>query len=149
MTELETVAGSGATHEHGEHHGPTLKTFFIIFLALAVLTAISFTSARVFAATPVVSWTIMMAISSVKAMLVISFFMHLIWEANWKYVLTIPASVMSLLLVLLLVPDIGRRTKTYSEERWRHAAVPSEDAHKGHEPKETDTDTDTEAAEEH
>jgi cytochrome c oxidase subunit 4 len=67
----------------------------------------------------------MMAISSMKAMLVISFFMHLIWEANWKYVLTIPATFMSILIMLLLVPDIGRRTRLYSEERWRHAAKPA------------------------
>ena len=35
----------------------------------------------------------MMAVSCTKAMLVIMFFMHLLWEANWKWVLTIPASV--------------------------------------------------------
>ena len=34
------------------------------------------------------------------------------WEANWKYVLTIPASMMSIFLVLMLVPDIGRRTRS-------------------------------------
>ena len=32
-------------------------------------------------------------------MLVIMFFMHLMWEANWKYVLTIPASMMSIFLL--------------------------------------------------
>ncbi len=33
----------------------------------------------------------MMAVSCTKAMLVILFFMHVKYEANWKYVLTIPA----------------------------------------------------------
>jgi cytochrome c oxidase subunit IV len=57
-------------------------------------------------------------------MLVILFFMHVLWEANWKYVLTIPASMMSIFLLLMLVPDIGRRTDRYSSERWLHAAEP-------------------------
>ena len=35
------------------------------------------------------------------------FFMHLIWEANWKYVLTFPAALMCVFLVLMLVPDVG------------------------------------------
>jgi cytochrome c oxidase subunit 4 len=58
--------------------------------------------------------------------------MHLIWEANWKYVLTIPASFMSLLIILLLIPDIGRRTHMYSEERWRHAPVQVQAPQKDH-----------------
>ena len=66
----------------------------------------------------------MMAVSCTKAMLVILFFMHLLWEANWKYVLTIPAGMMSIFLMLMLVPDIGLRTRNYSEERLLHAAEP-------------------------
>jgi len=120
--EIESALSAGH-HEHPEQHGGSIRTFFMVFLGLCVLTAISFTSAIVFHSTPVVSWVIMMAISCVKALLVISFFMHLLWEANWKYVLTVPASIMSLLLLLALVPDIGNRVKRYSEERMRHAAV--------------------------
>ncbi|GIW94293.1 MAG: hypothetical protein KatS3mg110_2334 [Pirellulaceae bacterium] len=119
-------AENSATHGAAvvEHHGPSLRVFMSVFLGLVALTVVSFVSARVFHQTPVVSWAIMMAISCVKATLVISFFMHLIWEANWKYVLTIPATFMSILIMLLLIPDIGRRTRSYSEERWRHAARP-------------------------
>jgi len=69
-------------------------------------------------------WATMMAVSCCKAMLVILFFMHMLWEANWKYVLTIPASMMSIFLLLMLVPDIGRRTTRYAEERWLYAAEP-------------------------
>jgi cytochrome c oxidase subunit 4 len=61
-------------------------------------------------------------------MLAIMFFMHLLWEANWKWVLTIPASFMSVFLMLMLVPDIGWRKDNgyarYSEERLRYAADP-------------------------
>jgi cytochrome c oxidase subunit 4 len=69
-------------------------------------------------------WAMMMAVSCCKAMLVILFFMHILWEANWKYVLTIPASMMSIFLLLMLIPDIGRRTEKYSEERWLYAPQP-------------------------
>jgi cytochrome c oxidase subunit 4 len=68
----------------------------------------------------------MMAVSCTKAMLVIMFFMHLKWEANWKWVLTIPASFMSIFLLLMLVPDVGMRQNNgyerYSWERWLYAA---------------------------
>jgi cytochrome c oxidase subunit 4 len=67
----------------------------------------------------------MMAVSCAKAMLVILFFMHLKWEANWKYVLTIPASIMSIFLLLMLVPDVGLRFRHYSNERLMHAAEPN------------------------
>ena len=67
----------------------------------------------------------MLAVSSVKALLVILFFMHLLWEANWKYVLTIPAAMMSVFLVCMLIPDVGRRVVRYSEERWIYATEPA------------------------
>ena len=47
---------------------------------------------------PQVGWTFMMAVCCTKAMLVILFFMHVKYEANWKYVLTIPAGFMSIFL---------------------------------------------------
>lgn len=99
----------------------------MVFLALLVLTAVSFAvgnSQHLRHNAPGVMWAAMMAVSCAKAMLVILFFMHLMWEANWKYVLTIPASMMSVFLLLMLVPDIGRRTARYAEERWLYAAEP-------------------------
>ena len=66
----------------------------------------------------------MMAVSCCKAALVILFFMHVKYEANWKYVLTIPAGLMSIFLMLMLVPDIGLRYRTATEERKKHMAVP-------------------------
>ena len=59
------------------------------------------------------------------------FFMHLKYEANWKYVLTIPASIMAIFLILALVPDvkwrfeeiIGGRDRQL-EERLRFMANP-------------------------
>ena len=79
------------------------------------------------------TWIFMMGVSCAKAMLVIMFFMHLLWEANWKYVLTIPAAMMSCFLVLMLIPDVGLRGNWYSEERSVYAAaVESHDEHGEH-----------------
>ena len=69
-----------------------------------------------------VSRAFMMAVSCTKAMLVIMFFMHLKWEANWKWVLTVPASIMSAILIIALIPDVGMRMRHASHWRMIHAA---------------------------
>jgi len=124
--------------EHG-HAG--VGKYVMVFIALLVLTLISFAvgnSQTLRQNSPGTMWAMMMAVSCCKAMLVILFFMHVMWEANWKYVLTIPASMMSIFLLLMLVPDIGRRTDKYSEERWQYAATPEPEkapgAHPTHQP---------------
>jgi cytochrome c oxidase subunit 4 len=77
----------------------------------------------------------MMAVSCTKALLVMLFFMHLKYEASWKYVLTIPASVMAIFLILALVPDIKWRFSKIaggrepSEDRKQYAAEPREPVH--------------------
>ncbi len=109
---------------HDEHHGG-IGQYLAVFLALCVLTGASFFTCSdlwPFKDTPSIGWAFMMAVSCTKALLVILFFMHLLWEANWKYVLTIPAGMMSLFLVCMLVPDVGLRTRKYSEERKVFAA---------------------------
>jgi cytochrome c oxidase subunit 4 len=115
---------AASDHDHG-HAG--VGKYVLVFIALCVLTAFSFAvgnSESLRHNSPGTMWATMMAISCMKAMLVILFFMHMLWEANWKYVLTIPASMMSIFLLLMLVPDIGRRTDRYAEERWLYAAEP-------------------------
>ena len=87
-----------------QDHKTNTKLFLKVFAALCLLTAISF----VIANSPLMksqglAWAVMMLVSCAKAFLVISFFMHLKWERTWKYVLTLPASLMSLLLVVALI----------------------------------------------
>lgn len=106
-------------HEHVNR----TKLFTVIFAILLGLTVLSFAVANSsLMDQPVRGWSAMLIISVAKAMLVIVFFMHLKWESNWKFVLTIPAAVMSALLVLVLIPDIGNRTESYSNERQKFAA---------------------------
>jgi cytochrome c oxidase subunit 4 len=112
-----------------EHGG--LSLYLTVFVALCVLTACSFwTYSDLWPSaldSPHIKRAFMMAVSCTKAMLVILFFMHLKWEANWKWVLTIPALMMSIFLMLVLVPDIGLRMDHASQERLQYAAeLPAE-----------------------
>lgn len=112
-----------AEHEH-EHHGGN-GIYIAVFLGLCGLTTLSFLTYFDFWRNHVpteVSRAFMMAVSCTKAMLVIMFFMHLKWEANWKWVLTVPASIMSALLIFALVPDVGLRMRYASFDRLRFTA---------------------------
>ena len=112
-------------NDHEDHGG--VGKYVAVFVCLCVLTGASFFTVSdywPFQDTPAVGRAFMMAVSCSKAMLVILFFMHLLWEANWKYVLTSPAAMMSLFLLLMLVPDVGCRRLHYSAERVIHAAQP-------------------------
>jgi len=66
----------------------------------------------------------MFTVSCCKALLVIAFFMHMRWEANWKYVLTIPTSIMAIFLMIMLSVDTGFRWLRSSEERKQFDAEP-------------------------
>ena len=110
---------------HDDHSG--IAKYIYVFIALCVLTGASFFTYSdywPFHAQPQIGWAFMMAVSCTKAMLVILFFMHVKYEANWKYVLTIPAAFMSIFLILALVPDVGLRGHWVSEERQLYMAEP-------------------------
>lgn len=117
-------SGQGAPeHEHEGHGG--IGKYLLVFLALCALTTMSFLTYSPlwpWRSEPQVGWAFMMAVSCTKAMLVVLFFMHVFWEANWKYVLTIPAAMMAIFLAIMLVPDIGMRNRMVSQERALHMA---------------------------
>ena len=128
MTEHDDHAHD-AEHGHDAHdaehgHG-SMKLYLSVFGALVVCTGISFAVGSSPMMEGELAWmgqAFMIAISCVKSLLVMLVFMHLVWEANWKYVLTIPASLMSVFLLCMLMPDVMLRTRRYAEERWRYAA---------------------------
>ncbi|MBA3484696.1 MAG: cytochrome C oxidase subunit IV family protein [Pirellulales bacterium] len=113
-------------HPQGAHHAPVnVRVYIMVAIALVFLTACSYwtyTPFWPFGDSVAIKRLWMMAVSCTKAMLVILFFMHLKWEANWKWLVTVPASMMSLLLILALVPDVGLRMRHASHERLIHAA---------------------------
>lgn len=121
-------------HHDSDSHGGT-GLYMTVFVCLVILTAASFAlgnAASIKESSPGAVWAGMMAISTAKAMLVILFFMHLKWEANWKYVLTVPCIMMSVFLVCMLVPDIGLRTRMYDQQRIWAAAAFQQAAEHGH-----------------
>ncbi len=126
------MSATDNSHDHHEEHSHT-QLFLMVFLALCALTTVSFLTYFDWWRESVpqkVSWLVMMAVSCTKAMLVIMFFMHLKWEANWKWVLTAPVIFMSALLVFALVPDVFYRMSHASHDRMIYAAErPAEEAH--------------------
>lgn len=117
------------TADHDDHAHGGIGKYIAVFIALCFLTTMSFltySSVWPWRDQPQVGWAFMMAVSCTKAMLVVLFFMHVWWEANWKYVLTIPAAMMALFLVLMLAPDIGMRNRMAAQERAIHMARPSD-----------------------
>lgn len=123
MTEDQSTSTEGGEpHQHQSH----ARLFLAVFGMLMGLTLLSFAIANSpLMDTPAIGWAAMMAVSCAKAFLVITFFMHLKWETNWKFVLTIPASVMSILVCLILIPDIMHRVEHYNHSRMTYAAEPN------------------------
>jgi cytochrome c oxidase subunit 4 len=122
----ETLEHAHDDHEHG--HGGVFQ-YMLVFAALCFLTTMSFFTYSEYwpwKDQPQVGWTFMMAVSCTKALLVILFFMHVLWEANWKYVLTIPAAMMAVFMAIMLIPDIGFRNRMVSQERAVYMARPSD-----------------------
>lgn len=117
---------SHAAHDQGHDDHGGLAKYAYVFGALCVLTAASFwtySDSWPYHDQPAIGWAFMLAVASTKAMLVILFFMHVKYEASWKYVLTIPPAIMSIFLMCALVPDIGLRLYTAAGGR-----APSEEA---------------------
>jgi cytochrome c oxidase subunit 4 len=105
-----------------EAHPNRTRLFLAVFGLLGLLTLGSFGVANsALMEHRVTGWTIMMGISVAKALLVVLFFMHLRWETNWKYVLTLPAAIMSFVLIFMLVPDIANRVENYTKQRLEFA----------------------------
>src|SRR5437867_2638566 len=80
-----TADAHGEHETHGLHGG--IAKYIYVFVALCILTGASFFTYSdywPFHATPQIGWAFMMAVSCTKAMLVILFFMHVKYEANWK-----------------------------------------------------------------
>lgn len=97
------------THHTGEHHGPTFKTYMVIFGALSVLTLVSFVAnhyARTQAITTTMSFLIILGVAVVKAVLVGMYFMHLVVDWGKLYYFIIPALVLAVLMIVVLLPDI-------------------------------------------
>ena len=104
------------------------RLFAWVFAALCGLTAASVAVAWTDSLSPAQQGLAIMGVALLKATLVLMFFMHLMWERAWKYVLTFPAVLLGVALMLSLFPDIGFRGEHYSESRRQAGPRISEDS---------------------
>jgi cytochrome c oxidase subunit 4 len=92
-------------HAHGEAHH---INYFGIFMLLCVCTVFS-VAFDVFqdSMSRAVLVVLVLAVAVCKATFVLLYFMHIKFEAAWKYVLLAPTSVLALALPFALAPDIS------------------------------------------
>jgi cytochrome c oxidase subunit 4 len=100
--------------DHGEHHGPGVKAYLVVFAALSIFTLVSFGANRLAhpegggpgPITPHQSFVIILGVAVVKAVLVGTYFMHLIMDWRRLYYLLVPAFILGTMMMFVLLPDI-------------------------------------------
>jgi cytochrome c oxidase subunit 4 len=93
--------------EKPEHHIVPYRTFIFVWIALIVLTAVTITVARLHLGS--LSILAAIAIATIKAGLVLWFFMHLKYEARlFKLLLLVPIVTLAVIIGLTFV-DVGFR----------------------------------------
>src|SRR5207302_7923635 len=88
-----------------EHHGPSFQAYIVVFVALSIFTAISFLVNAVVGRNPT-GLTIILAVAICKAVLVGTYFMHLIVDWPKLYYLIFPTFILGAIFVVVLLPDI-------------------------------------------
>ncbi|QDV34082.1 cytochrome C oxidase subunit IV family protein [Tautonia plasticadhaerens] len=108
-----------------QQHTSHVKAYLRVFLALLLLTLAEYIYAKAFAgSTPLVLIGGLMLLAVAKAGLVGLFFMHLLFEGRWKYLVLIPTTFLAVVTVAALVPDIAMRADARAES----APAPPSDA---------------------
>jgi cytochrome c oxidase subunit IV len=90
----------------GDQHGPSLRSYYIIFGALCIFTLVSFVVNYFLSHTdPHAGMAIIMAVAVCKATLVGMFFMHLKYEWMKLYFLIVPVAILCVMMMIVLMPD--------------------------------------------
>jgi cytochrome c oxidase subunit IV len=96
--------------EHGHVQGaPSFQLYMNVFYALSVFTALSFVFnelARHDIISYMTSVTLIVIVAVVKALCVATIFMHLKFDWGRVYCIIIPVSIMAVMMVIVLLPDI-------------------------------------------
>ena len=94
-----------AGHGHEGHISDT--TFLKVFGCLLVFTAVSFATNQIFGArSPRINFTIIGLVAIVKAVLVVTFFMHLKFDWRKVFVFLVPICILAPMVIIVLWPDI-------------------------------------------
>ncbi len=99
MTEAHDAAG----------HGPNIKAYLVVGVALSVFTAVSFgfnELVRHDMMSVVAAFVAILAVAIVKATLVGTYFMHLKYDWRLTYFMLIPAFILGTMMMIVLLPDI-------------------------------------------
>jgi cytochrome c oxidase subunit IV len=97
-----------ADHGHAQG-GPSFQLYMNIFYALSVFTALSFVFnelARHDIISYMTSVALIVIVAVVKALCVATIFMHLKFDWRRVYCIIIPVSIMAVMMVIVLLPDI-------------------------------------------
>ncbi len=89
-------------HGHGHHH----VNYFAVFMALCVCTLISIVFDLVHLPKSLIV-ALVLAVATAKATFVLTYFMHLKFEGNWKYIILAPTAILAVGLMIALAPDVG------------------------------------------
>jgi cytochrome c oxidase subunit 4 len=93
------------THGADQHHGPDFKAYMVVFGALSLFTAISFVVNH-YIGRNTTGMMIILAVAVVKAVLVGTYFMHLIVDWPKLYYLIFPTFILAAMFIVVLLPDI-------------------------------------------
>ncbi len=105
---------------HEEHHGPTVKMYFAIFFALAILTVVTVLAAK-FDFAPMlgaemggfVNNLVALGIACTKATLVVLFFMHVKYESKLVGLAVVASVIWLAFLILITISDYLTRTSNW------------------------------------
>lgn len=87
-------------HDHGDHHGPSMVIYFGVFIALLVLSAVTYITGKMHLGA--LALPLALAIASTKAGLVVAFFMHLYYTRGGPLV----SFTISVFFVITLIAGV-------------------------------------------
>ena len=103
-------AAHDAGADHAGHDAHPHVNYFAIFIALCICTGLSILFDLFDAksgAFKLVIISLVISVAVAKAMFVLTYFMHLKFEGNWKYIILLPTTILAIGLMVALTPDIG------------------------------------------
>lgn len=124
MSHEATAHDTSPIHtEHDSHHQ---VNYFGIFIALCICTGLSIVFDLIKSES--LRWVVVflvLAVACAKAMFVLTFFMHLKFEGNWKFIVLLPTTILAIGLMVALAPDVGLHYYNQSVPQVRQAGRPA------------------------
>ena len=97
------------SHDASHHDGIAVKTYFVIFGALAIFTAVSFIvneAVRHDVLSVTAGFVLILGVAVCKAVLVGMFFMHLKLDWSRLYFVIVPVMLLAVMMIVVLLPDV-------------------------------------------